>query len=361
MELKGVGSGWGKTAGAFALAAILVVSLYWLLEVMLLVFLSVLLGILLDTITSFWVRFLKFRRGAAVVLSACLFVLGVLAALGLIMVPLIKEGVDFAQSLPSRVSKVEQWIDQYKQENPWIGRFLPPATNRSEPGERSPVSSAPTAPELAQKAFFTVSTAVEWGATALAVFFLGLFWAWDPERWLKGVALLFGEQGVEERIALGRRLAGALRSYLFSMAVYILAMGGAWSLGLWLIGIDYALLFGAIGGLAEVVPYMGPMVAVVPPFLFALTQGVAKTLYVLGLYVLLHILEGYVLVPFLMHEREHLPPPVVVISILVCGAIFGPFGVILAVPLGTVAYVLSNELVSARRTAKGTRGGLVLS
>jgi predicted PurR-regulated permease PerM len=70
-----------------------------------------------------------------------------------------------------------------------------------------------------------------------------------------------------------------------------------------------------------------------------------KVLLVVLLYAVLHIVEGYILVPYLLHRQEHLPPPLVVLSILVFGSLFGVLGVILAVPLGMAGYVLAQETV----------------
>jgi predicted PurR-regulated permease PerM len=101
------------------------------------------------------------------------------------------------------------------------------------------------------------------------------------------------------------------------------------------------------------------MLGLIPPLVLAIAGGTAKVLWVVALYVLLHIFEGYVLVPFLMHRKEHLPAPLVVISILVCSKLFGTLGVILAVPLATAGYVLLNETVYAPRA--GGKGNLTVS
>lgn len=141
------------------------------------------------------------------------------------------------------------------------------------------------------------------------------------------------------------KVASALQNYLFTVGIYMVVMGALWSVGLWLIGIDYPLLFGVIGGLVEVVPYVGPLIGLVPPLIVAITLGPMKVGFVLVLYALLHIVEGYILVPYLLHRQEHLPPPLVVLSILAFGSVFGVLGVILAVPLGMAGYVLAKETI----------------
>jgi predicted PurR-regulated permease PerM len=94
----------------------------------------------------------------------------------------------------------------------------------------APAETVAKVPQLAKKALFTASAALESGATALAIFFLALFLAWDPDRWLRSVAELWPGPWVEERIELFRKIGVGLRSYLFTLAIYIVAMGVAWSL-----------------------------------------------------------------------------------------------------------------------------------
>jgi predicted PurR-regulated permease PerM len=66
--------------------------------------------------------------------------------------------------------------------------------------------------------------------------------------------------------------------------------------------------------------------------------------------------EGYLLVPWLMHKQEHLPPPLVILSILAGGTLFGIMGVVLAVPLATIGYVICNQLVYKKGLVVGGSG-----
>lgn len=325
-----------------ALATIVLVALFWLEDVVLLSFLGLVLAILLDVIAWPAIRFLKMRRGVAVVLAALVFVLGLFGVLSLLVVPMLNEGTQLVHSLPQKMSNLHQHLDHLRQAYPFLDRFLP-SENSSANGSGTNIT------EVAKKSLVTASTAFKVGADALATFFLGIFLAWHPERWLRGIAVLWPGGNVEARMALLRRTGSALRSYLLSLAVAIVVMGSLWTLGLWAAGVDYPLFFGVIGGIVEVVPYLGPLIGLVPPLIMAMTMGPMKVVYVLVLYAILHVIEGYILVPLVMHEREHLPPPLVVLSIMVFGTLFGILGVVLAVPLGTVGYVWLTETVYKKR------------
>jgi predicted PurR-regulated permease PerM len=327
------------------LAAVVVVVLWWLEMVLLLVFLALIVGILLDAMAEVAIRHLKIRRSLAVVLAAFVFLLAIASVVTLLAVPMAQQASNFVKSIPETVAQLTQKVETYRKTHPSIGRFLPALTSRNE------AATQPQTAAIAKKAIVTASTALEAGANALATFFLALFLAWNPERWNRGIAMLWPDGNLAQRIALFSKLGAALRSYLISLAVAIVMMGVFWTLGLWIVGIPYPLFFGVIGGVVEVVPYVGPLIGLIPPLVVSMTMGWMEVIYVLVVYAVLHIIEGYILVPLVMHQREHLPPPLVVLSILVFGSLFGILGVILAVPLGTIGYVLIVELVYKKREA----------
>lgn len=329
-----------KISFLFVVAVVVVVYLFWLQKVFLLVFLGLLIAIVLDAIARPGIRFLKMPRVFAVVTSAIILFALIIGALSLLVVPLAREGTSFQQSLPERTAAFSEKLEKYRSDFPWLKRILPDP-NSSE--------SITPASEITKKAVGTASAIFSGLVDGLAVFFLAIYFAWNPERWLRGVAALWPRGSPEERIALFRKIGDALRSYLFAIGIYIIAMGTLWTLGLWLIGIPYPLLFGTIGGIVEIVQDIGPMIGLIPPLLVAMTMGKAKVIYVLLLYAALHILEGYILVPYLMHRKEHLPAPIVVLSILAFGTVFGILGVLTAIPLGTVGYVLANEFIYKKR------------
>jgi predicted PurR-regulated permease PerM len=340
VEFKGVASGPWKAALAFGVVAVVLAFLYWLQQVLLLAFLALLLAILLHTLAGVGIRYLKMSRPVAVVLAAVIFIVGVLGTLSLLAVPVMQQGTALMKALPERMSFLTRKVEEYREEFPWLRSVLP-STKAQPPSDKE----GPKPVEVAKTAFFTVSTAMEAAGAALATFFLGLFLAWDPERWLKGLAEVGPKGSRAWRMELYTKVASALKNYLFTVGIYMVMMGALWTVGLWLIGIDYPLLFGVIGGLVEVVPYVGPLIGLVPPLIVAITLGPMKVIFVVVLYAILHIVEGYILVPYILHRREHLPPPLVVLSILAFGSVFGVLGVILAVPLGMAGYVWGCETI----------------
>ena len=106
--------------------------------------------------------------------------------------------------------------------------------------------------------------------------------------------------------------------------------------GLRVLGIDAAIALGLTGGLLCFVPYVGAILAAVPAVLMAFTQSPADALYVVLLFVGVHFVEGNFVTPFVEDQAVSLPPLISVFSTLVFTILFGPFAVMIAVPLTIV-------------------------
>lgn len=327
----------GRAKLAFALAAA-VVGLYVafkIQDVFFVVITGVLVAIVIDALARQGTRFLKLSRTPAVIIAAVIALAATTTTVVLIAVPLVKQGSAFAEALPEKTEVWRKRLEETRKQYPILAGVVPAMDGKIE----SHGATAQEAKDTVKGAALFASRLLEGVITFVSIFFLAIFLAMDPERYVEGLARLLPGQPFEERCDLLYRIGESLRNYLVAMGIYMVAMAALWALGLWLIGIDYYLLFGVIGGVVEIVPYVGPMVGLVPPLFVAMGMGSTKVLLVLGLYVVLHVVEGYLLIPLLMEKREKLPPPITLVAILAFGAAFGFWGVLLAVPLGTAAYV----------------------
>ena len=123
-----------------------------------------------------------------------------------------------------------------------------------------------------------------------------------------------------------------------------------------LLGLPNALLLGVIAGIAELIPIVGPALGAIPALLVAAVTGdVGLVAVVAGVYVVIQVLEGNVLVPLVMRNAIGVPPFLVIVSLLVGGAVAGLIGALLAVPVAA-ALVVVLERAQARETP-GTPGG----
>jgi predicted PurR-regulated permease PerM len=133
-----------------------------------------------------------------------------------------------------------------------------------------------------------------------------------------------------------------LGAFFRGQFLVMLALGIVYSAGLMLIGLDLALLIGVIIACLSIVPYLGTIIGLLLAITATLIQfhDVTHTIYVLILFLGGHLLEGMVLTPLLIGNRVGLHPVAVIFAILAGGALFGFFGVLLALPVAAVIMVL---------------------
>lgn len=152
---------------------------------------------------------------------------------------------------------------------------------------------------------------------------------------------------------LPRRLAGTIGSlaaeadevlgaFLRGQFMVMLVMGGYYSVGLLIVGLDVALLVGVVAGLVGFIPYMGAAVGIGAACLAALVQfqDSQHLLPILAVFGIGHVLEGTVLTPRLVGNKIGLHPVAVIFSALAGGQLFGFLGVLLALPAASVVMVL---------------------
>ena len=117
-------------------------------------------------------------------------------------------------------------------------------------------------------------------------------------------------------------------------------IGASAGFGMWVLGATglvpgadkYALLFGLWTAIIEVIPYVGPWLAAVPPAIYALVVHPLGVVWVAALFVFIYQIEGHVVVPNVMANALRLHPLLVIFGLLAGGELYGLPGVLLALP-----------------------------
>jgi predicted PurR-regulated permease PerM len=138
-----------------------------------------------------------------------------------------------------------------------------------------------------------------------------------------------------------RRMEHSLTSYVKGQSLVSLIIGTSAGVGLWLFGVlgwlphgqKYALLFGAWVALTELIPYLGPWIGSIPPFLYALVVHPVSAIWVALLFLAIHQVEGHIVVPNVMGSALRLHPLLVIFGLLAGGEIYGLPGALIALPL----------------------------
>lgn len=131
-----------------------------------------------------------------------------------------------------------------------------------------------------------------------------------------------------------------VRQYLAIKTLVSFATGIVVALGLYLLGLDYPLLWGLLAFLFNYVPNIGSIIAAIPAVLLAVVQlGPGQALIVAAIYLSINVIIGSAIEPKLMGRKLGLSALVVFISLVFWGWVLGPVGMLLSVPLTMIVKI----------------------
>ena len=176
---------------------------------------------------------------------------------------------------------------------------------------------------------------------------LGLFFAVEPNLYERGLAWMLPRASRPRFYDTAARMGHTLRML---MAGRLLGMGvegiGTWAL-LAIGGVPMAGLLGILTGLLAFLPNIGAIVSGVLIVLVGFSQGTDTGLWAVGVYVVVQILDGYVIVPMVAKRSVDLAPALVLGAQLLFGALFGILGLALADPIVAMIKVMLEERAKA--------------
>jgi predicted PurR-regulated permease PerM len=164
----------------------------------------------------------------------------------------------------------------------------------------------------------------------------------DWDDLVEGIRTLI-PRNIEPTVSsLCREIEKVLGAFIRGQLMVMIALGLIYTAGLWLVGLDLALIIGMGAGLLSIVPYLGTFVGVVAAVIAVLFQyqDVMHTVMVMAVFVVGQSLEGMVLTPKLVGDQVGLHPVAVIFAVLAGGQLFGFLGILLALPAASALNVL---------------------
>ena len=191
-------------------------------------------------------------------------------------------------------------------------------------------------------------TVLGWFANVVLIPFITFFFLRDWDKLVIRIAALVPRNRIETFAHLAKESDAVLGSFLRGQFMVMLAMGVFYAVGLWGVGLEVGVLIGVIAGLLTFIPYIGPTTVLLGGSAAALIQfGDWQHLAgVLAVWGIGQLLESYVLTPKLVGDRVGLSPVTVVFAVMTGGTLFGFLGMLLALPVASVANVLIRHLHS---------------
>lgn len=283
---------------------------------------------------------IKIPRGIAAFLSIFLYgsiVVLVLSILGNQLYALAKElpalGMDFNRKL----DQIQQLIFSYTQIEPGqqITFLKQTATNllRDGMGVMNTLSN-------------TVSVLFDFLLVPFFAFFFLLY-----RSGLKKFLLLITPSDLDDSVLIILdKVQSVTRGYLKGMLIVMLIVALLNSIGLWVLRVEYALLFGVVAAISSIVPYLGMLIGggLAILFVWLTKEPMWYPLACAGLFYAVQLLADNVLTPRITGSSVSVNALAATFSLIVGGIVFGPSGMILAIPFIAVVKVYCDNMPGLR-------------
>lgn len=305
--------------------------------------LAALLAAALNPAVRFFMRW-GLLRGPAAGLTVLLG-LGGLAGLGWLAVPpLVAQAADLLRELPTDLTQLERRLERWTARYPQLD-FVAQEDTLAALGQRAAgwVSGA------AGTLLSVTGTLLAGVITGLVTLIMLLFVLANPVPLVRGLlGALPAPQRAPARQALAQMLT-QMGAWGRATLLIMLIMGTVMAGGLFVLGVENWLLFGVLSALGELVPNIGPVVAILPPILFTLADDPQRALYVALFSLVVQQIESYVLAPFLLGGAAKMHPLSVTVGVLLFGSVFGLVGAFLTVPFLIVIKAVYGAFWLVRR------------
>lgn len=303
------------------------------------------LGSTLALVLSFPVRLLTrfVSRPIAILIVMASMIAVVVLALTLLIPFMISEISRFIEVLPDTAASLQKTMreildDMYRRG--WIKDNPDTVLSKFETTlfDRGQI----VAETLLNNTVATLARSFNILITAFGVLFISTYLLIDVPKFKDTFVRTFAHRYRDDAAQLWNTLGDSLSRYLAGLLISITFQGLAAMIGLFFIGIPYALILGIWMAATAILPYIGAFLGAIPAILLALTMGWETTALTVLLYVVVNQLDGNFVTPRVQGSAVRVHPVLIFVSVIGGSEIGGALGAVMAVPTLAVVRVLAE-------------------
>lgn len=183
----------------------------------------------------------------------------------------------------------------------------------------------------------------------VTVFFGVTFTLMNPRPIFGALFSIVPEKHHLRALAIMIRIARFVPRWAASVLISMFTIGSLFFLLMWpIFGFGDALMLGLVAFVLSVIPFLGPLLTLIPALLLAIGEVGMTPIWVLLAYGAVQALEGNVILPIIMSRGMKLHPLALIFSMLLSVAVFGVLGVLIAAPMVAIVGILNEELYRKR-------------
>ncbi|MFZ2187054.1 MAG: AI-2E family transporter [Candidatus Moraniibacteriota bacterium] len=327
---------------AFRLAYVIagIYFLYLIRSVVLLVLFAVLTSAALSPAI---VRLQKWKlsRTAAVIIVYAVLFLGGIALLSILLPLFFSEVKEFLRSWPEYAARLDVLMSS-------IQTYLSTLGIDFQKEQFSQNIAANIAGWLSHILSTTVSVFQSF-IHFIGFFFLAVYLSLEEKGIEKFFLLVTPKEYHQQALSVVSRMQGKVSQWLMGQALLMLIAFATYYIGLQILGVPYALAIACFGGIMEILPYIGPVIAAIPAILVGLLVSPVLGVSALIFYVIAHQAEAHIIAPQVMKHSAGLNPVALIVAVLIGAELAGPLGIVLSVPITMMLSVFVDDILVKRQ------------
>lgn len=327
-----------STGTIFRVLAIvaLLVFLWFIKEIVLMLFVAIMLAALVEPFADFLHRF-KIPRGFGVLVVYIVLFSVLTVSLILVIPPLVEQ----VQNLLNNFSSIFVGVSDT------IGRLYAFGEQYGfkEDIVRSIDELRGNFGNVLSGVFSTITGVVGGVVSLVIILVLAFYMVVEEDAWRRFFRRVAPDEYQPYLTQLFNRMQKKIGLWLRGQLLLMLIVGVATYLGLLALNVEYALVLGIFAGVMEIVPYAGPNIGAIPAVVLAFVESPVKGALVLLLYIVIQQLENNLLVPKIMQKVTGLNPIISIVALLVGFKIAGIPGAVLAIPVATLLSVFAADIL----------------
>ncbi|NTU75884.1 MAG: AI-2E family transporter, partial [Anaerolineaceae bacterium] len=178
----------------------------------------------------------------------------------------------------------------------------------------------------------------------MVVIFLSIYWSLDKVHFERLWLSLLPPQNRRKAREIWSGIEKGVGSYFRSEMIQSLVVGLLLGFGFWLIGIRYPTILAIIGAVAWLIPYIGPLIAIIPVFVIGITVNLATALIASIFTIVILVLMQMFVEPLFFRRKDYSALLTVLVLILLAD-MFGLIGFLIAPPLAAAIQILLRNLL----------------
>jgi predicted PurR-regulated permease PerM len=315
---------------------VLVALCYYGELVLVVILISVLLAFVLAPIVDL-LQFFRLPRAAAALIAVLLLMAGI----GGISYYSYNKAADFVHEMPKYIGKVRAEVTRFRKK----AESFEVLTPEHERGVLN-VHPTPDWTDILTRGFGSVGTALLAGSFVPLLAYFMLSW---QEHVRSATVMLFPLENRHTAYVTLGLISAMIRSFMVGNVLIGVGLGVVSSVVFWLIHLPFFYFAGFISGFLSLIPYLGILLAIVPPIFVGLGHLQLQGILIILLTVFgLHLFALNVLYPKILGNRLQLNPLALSMALLIWGALWGGSGLVLAVPITAAMKIVFDHVESLK-------------